>query len=117
MARFRRRHSARLRFIAGYLDSLEALGRKPATINRAFRTIRTFVRWIQKRPDHPLVDDPVHVSMERRQKKREPSKLADPVMWGLLKAADNLVLTEAKNKNARPVRNRAILVVLRETGL
>ena len=102
---------------AGYLDSLEALGRKPSTINRAFRTIRTFVRWLQKRPGQPLVDDPVHVSMERRQQKREPSKLTDPVMWGLLKAADNLVLTEAKNKNARPVRNRAILVALQETGL
>ncbi|MBL4572917.1 MAG: site-specific integrase [Gammaproteobacteria bacterium] len=48
---------------------------------------------------------------------REPSKLAPSVMWSLLKAADNLVLTEARNKNARPIRNRAILIVLQETGL
>ncbi|MBL4635040.1 MAG: tyrosine-type recombinase/integrase [Kofleriaceae bacterium] len=102
---------------AGFLDVLEAKGRKPATINRAFHTLRTFSRWLRMRPDNPLRDNPVHTSMERIQPQREPSKLAAPVMWSLLKAADNLVLTEAKNKNSRPVRNRAILVVLQETGL
>lgn len=49
---------------AGYLDSLEALGRKPATINRAFRTIRTFVRWMQKRPHSAFETYP---GLRRRQ--------------------------------------------------
>jgi len=102
---------------AGFLDALEAKGRKPATINRAFHTLRTFARWLRMRPDNPLRDNPIHTSMERIVPQREPSKLSAPAMWSLLKAADNLVLTEAKNKNSRPVRNRAILIVLQETGL
>ena len=89
---------------AGFLDVLEAKGRKRATINRAFHTLRTFSRWLRMRPDNPLRDNPVHTSMERIQPQREPNKLAAPVMWSLLKAADNLVLTEAKNRNSRPVR-------------
>ena len=38
----------------GFLQSLEQLGRAPATMNRVFSTLRRFARWVHDQEDTPF---------------------------------------------------------------
>ncbi len=101
-----------------FLKHLEKLDRAPATINRAFRTIRHFARWVHEQPETPFahIGLPTAGIKELAIDEGEAKKLEKREVWQLFKAADNLVLTETR-KNSRPKRNRAILAVLYYTGL
>lgn len=101
-----------------FLRHLEKLGRVPATINRVFRSIRHFARWVHEQPDTPFVRTGLPTAGIKELATDEPDakKLEKREVWQLFKAADNLVLTEAR-ANSRPKRNRAILAILYYTGL
>lgn len=101
-----------------FLKHLENLGRAPATINRMFRTIRHFARWVHEQPQTPFtrIGLPTASIQELATDEADAKKLEKREIWQLFKAADNLALTERRT-NSRPKRNRAILAVLYYTGL
>jgi integrase/recombinase XerD len=101
-----------------FLKSLERNGRAPTTINRMFRTIRHFARWVHEQPETPFVRTGLPTAGIKELAVEEPDakKLERRDVLRLFKAADSLVLTE-KRKNSRPLRNRAILAILYYTGL
>ena len=101
-----------------FLRSLESAGRAPTTVNRTLSTLRHFARWVHEQPETPFARSglPTAGIKELAVDEPEPKKLTKREVWQLFKAADNLVLTEAR-KNSRPRRNRAILAVLFYTGL
>lgn len=101
-----------------FLDHLEAHGRAPATINRTFATLRHFARWLQDLPGGRFARHGLPTRGIKELVLDEPSckKLSTVEIHRLLKAADELVLTEVKAQQ-RPRRNRAILHILYHTGL
>jgi len=101
-----------------FLKHLEGLRRAPTTINRAFRTLRHFARWVHEQPHTPFaaVGLPTAGVKELAVDEPEAKKLEKREVYALFKAADNLVLSETR-KNSRPKRNRAILAMLYYTGL
>ncbi|WP_437769028.1 tyrosine-type recombinase/integrase [Sorangium sp. So ce764] len=101
-----------------FLQHLEKLGRAPATINRVFRSLRHFARWVHEQPETPFVRSGVPTAGIKELAIDEPDakKLEKREVWQLFKAADSLVLTETR-KNSRPNRNRAILAIFYYTGL
>ncbi|WP_437625992.1 tyrosine-type recombinase/integrase [Sorangium sp. So ce1151] len=101
-----------------FLQHLEQLGRVPATINRMFRSLRHFARWVHEQAATPFARTGLPTAGIKELATDEPDakKLEKREVWQLFKAADNLVLTETR-KNSRPNRNRAILAVLYYTGL
>ncbi len=102
----------------GYLGHLLAQGRAPATINRHLATLRRFARWVQEQEDAPFrFGLPTRGVREISVDEGDAKKLEETDLRALLKAADRLVLTDEKRKNARPRRNRAVLQVLLATGL
>jgi integrase/recombinase XerC len=101
-----------------FLKHLENFGRAPATINRMFRTLRHFARWVHEQPETPFARTGLPTAGIKELATDEPDakKLEKREVWQLFKAADNLVLTELR-ANSRPKRNRAILAILYYTGL
>jgi site-specific recombinase XerD len=101
-----------------FLKHLEKKGRAPATINRVFRTLRHFARWVHEQRATPFarVGLPTAAIKELAVDEGDARKLEKRDVYRLFKAADNLTLTE-KRRNSRPKRNRAMLAVLYYTGL
>lgn len=101
-----------------FLNHLEKLGRAPATINRRFRTLRHFARWVHERPETPFarIGQPTGGIKELAMDEPDAKKFEKRDVWRLFKAADNLALTERRT-NSRPKRNRAILALFYYTGL
>ena len=100
-----------------FLKHLERLERSPNTINRQFRTLRHFARWVHEHADTPFVRIGLPTAGIREIAVDEPDakKLDKREIWRLFKAADNLVFLDTR-KNARPRRNRAILAIFYYTG-
>ncbi len=101
-----------------YLRHLERRELAPTTINRAFRTLRHFARWVHEQPETPFgrLGLPTAGIKELAIEEPPPKKLSPREVMALFKAADRLVKTETRT-NSRPLRNRAMLAVLYYTGL
>lgn len=101
-----------------FVRHLEKIGRAPATINRVFRTLRHFARWVHEQPETPFarVGVPTAGIKELAVDEADAKKLEKRDLYQLFKAADNLALTEQR-QNSRPRRNRAILALFYYTGL
>lgn len=101
---------------AGFLASLEAEGKAPATINRKLATLRRWARWAMETGKSPFAKLPTKGVKERVMEEPDAKKLSQKEVNRLFKAADKLVITDTR-KNSRPRRNRAILAVAYYTGL
>jgi integrase/recombinase XerC len=101
-----------------YLNTLEVLGRAPATINRVFATLRRFSRWAHELPGglFGACGLPTRGIKELAVDEPDCQKLQKRDLHRLFKAADRLVLTETR-ADQRPRRNRAVLAMLYYTGL
>lgn len=107
-----------------FLNHLEGQGRAATTINRVLATLRRFARWMHAQPGNvfAVTGLPTHGIRELATDEPECKKVERRDLHALFKAADALVLLGTRRdgeprKNARPRRNRAILALLRYTGL
>lgn len=100
-----------------FMRQIESLGHAPASINRAFCTLRRFARWASEQPNAPFQSGlPTRQVHELAIEEPPAQKLELRDVYALFKASDNLVLTE-QAEYSRPRRNRAILALLFYTGI
>ena len=100
------------------MKALEKKGRATSTINRMFRTLRHFARWVHEQPNTPFgkIGPPTAGIKELAVDEPDAKKLSRRDVLRLFKAADRLCVTETR-KSSRPRRNRAMLAVLYYSGL
>ena len=101
-----------------YLLEVEKAGKRPATINRVFATLRHFARWVNEQPGAVFSTHGLPTRGVKELVIDEPDckKLSKVEIHRLFRAADTLCVTETKGSQ-RPKRTRAIFAILYTTGL
>lgn len=106
-----------------FMAHLEGAGRAATSVNRALAHLCHFAKWCQGQPGgvFALEGLPTRGIKDLATEESPCKKLDEREMHLLLKAADSMVLQgrdedgSVRRKNARPRRNRALLVLLRRS--
>ena len=101
-----------------YLLEVEKGGRKPATVNRVFATLRHFSRWVNEQPGAVFTTHGLPTRGIKELVIEEPDckKLSRVEIHRLFRAADTLCLTE-KRMSQKPRRTREVFALIYTTGL
>ncbi len=93
--------------IREWLLDLEAHGHRPGGVSAHYRALKCFLRWYENELDDPAFRNPIR----KVKPPKVPETLLDPV-----DLADVQAMTAACPTDRRGIRDRAILLVLLDTG-